>query len=69
MHDTQFMIGWIHAIAAIVAGKWALDLGYGQARQLLWAIAGFICPPLVLLALYVRLVRMRQSERRLAGAA
>jgi len=59
-------IGWVHLIAAIIAGKWAMELGLGQTRQLLWMIAGFFFPPLVLLALYVRLIRQRPAEPKLA---
>ena len=69
MFNVQATIGWVHIIAALIAGKWALELGYSQTRQLLWMIGGFVCPPLVLLALYVRLMRMHERERRLAGAA
>jgi hypothetical protein len=54
--------GWIGAITAMIAAKWALDLGYSQPRQLLWAIAGFFVPPLALLALYVRLVGHARPE-------
>ncbi len=57
--------GWIGIIAAIIAAKWAMELGFSQARQLLWAIAGFVLPPLALLALYVRL--LRQADRRHAA--
>ena len=59
MENVYVSYGWVNAIAAIVAGKWAMELGFGQVRQLLWSIAGFVLPPLVLLALYVRLVRKR----------
>jgi hypothetical protein len=50
-------IGYVHLIAAIICAKWAMDLGFSQFRQLLWAIAGFIGAPLILLILYVRLIR------------
>lgn len=50
-------IGYVNLIAAIIAAKWAMDLGFSQFRQLLWAIAGFFAAPVVLLILYVRLIR------------
>jgi hypothetical protein len=36
-------------IAAIICAKWSMDLGFSQFRQLLWAIAGFVAAPLILL--------------------
>jgi predicted membrane protein len=59
---------YVNLIAAVIAGKWALELGFSQVRQLLWMIAAFVFPPLVLLALYVRLIRRQQAEHKLAGA-
>lgn len=50
-------VGHVHLIAAIICAKWALDLGFSQTRQLLWAIAGLVAAPLILLILYVRLIR------------
>jgi hypothetical protein len=45
--------GYIHLLGAVIAAKWAMDLGFSQFRQLLWTIAALIAPPLVLLiALY-----------------
>jgi hypothetical protein len=39
-----------------------MDLGYPQVRQLLWAMAGFVAAPLILLILYVRLVLKSLAE-------
>jgi len=50
-------IGYVHLIAAIICAKWAMDLEFSQFRQLLWATAGLVAAPLVLLILYVRLIR------------
>jgi hypothetical protein len=50
-------IGHVHLIAAIICAKWAMDVGFSQFRQLLWAIAGLVAAPLILLFLDVRLVR------------
>ncbi|MGO8745160.1 MAG: hypothetical protein ACLQNE_04145 [Thermoguttaceae bacterium] len=50
-------VGYVHFIVAIICARWAMDLGFSQFRQLLWAIAGFVAAPLVLLILYVRLIR------------
>lgn len=57
MDSMYINYGWVGSISAIIAAKWAMDLGFGQVRQLLWAIAGFFLPPLVLLALYARMLR------------
>ncbi len=44
-------IGYVHLIAAIICAKWSMDLGYSQFRQLLWATAGLVAAPLILLIL------------------
>jgi len=62
-------IGWVHVIAAIIARKWAIELGFSQTRQMLWMIAAFVCPPLVLLGLYLRLIRQQQGEHKPADAS
>jgi len=58
------VFGYINLLAAIVCAKWAMDLGFSQFRQLLWGIAGFVAPPLILLILYVRLIRQRTEAAR-----
>jgi hypothetical protein len=59
--------GWVGVITAIIAGKWALELGLRQWRQLLWMIAGLVVPPLALLALYVRLIRQARAGGKPGG--
>ena len=59
--------GWVAVITAIICGKWALELGFGQVRQLLWALAGLALPPVVLLVLYVRLIRQQPQTRSALG--
>jgi hypothetical protein len=59
--------GWVGVITAIICGKWAMELGFRQSRQLLWMIAGFLVPPITLLALYARLVRQLQKENKAGG--
>ena len=59
--------GWIGVVTAIIAGKWALELGFRQWQQLLWMIAGLVVPPLALLVLYVRLVRQARLEGKPGG--
>jgi hypothetical protein len=61
-------LGWIGAPCAIIAAKWAAELGFSQVSQLLWAILGFFLPPLALAALYVRLLHQRK-EQGLPGAS
>jgi hypothetical protein len=59
--------GWIGIVTAIIAGKWAMDLGFRQWQQLLWMIAGLVAPPLALLVLYARLVRQARVEGKPGG--
>jgi hypothetical protein len=59
--------GCIGTITAIIAAKWAMELGARQWRQLLWMVASVLVPPLVLLALYVRLVRQSKAEGKPGG--
>ena len=67
MESVYESYGWVGGIAAIIAAKWAMELGMGQARQLVWAIAGFALPPLALLALYVRLLQKCAPRGRPTG--
>lgn len=59
MESIYVSYGWVGAVTAIVAAKWAMELGMGQVRQFLWAVIGFALPPLALLALYVRFLHER----------
>ncbi len=59
--------GWICAVAAVICGKWAMELGFRQSVQVLWMVAGFVLPPVALLALYVRLARRSPMEGKPAG--
>jgi hypothetical protein len=56
--------GYIHLIGAIIAAKWAADLGFSQFRQLLGAIAGLVAAPVVLLILYIRLISQGPESAR-----
>jgi hypothetical protein len=53
---------YVDLIAAIVAAKWAMDLGFSQFWQILWFIAALVIAPLVLLILYVRLIRQAPAS-------
>ena len=46
----------------VISGKWAMELGVSQARQLLFAIGGLILGPLMLLILYIYLLYKAQKE-------
>ena len=46
---------------AVVAAKWALDLGYGQVRQAIWFVFALACPPLALLILYGQAAHQRTT--------
>jgi len=52
-------------VGAVVSAKWAMELGFNQFSQLLWAIAGFFFGPLVLLILYVRFLYKHRDDRRM----
>ena len=68
MGSVYVSYGWIGVITAIIAAKWAMELGFRQTRQLLWAVAGFLVPPVALLALYVRSVRQCAKDGKPAAA-
>jgi hypothetical protein len=59
--------GGVGVITAIISGKWAMELGFRQSRQLLWMIVGLVVPPLALLALYVRQIRQFRQEAKPGG--
>jgi hypothetical protein len=47
---------------AVVAAKWASELGFRQISQVLWGIAGLVLGPVALLILYVRTLYKYQAE-------
>jgi hypothetical protein len=49
-------IAYVHFLAAIIAAKWSMEIGFSQVRQMLWGFGGLIFGPLALLLLYVRQV-------------
>lgn len=53
---------FLASMGGIICGKWAMELGFGQFRQVLWGIAGFFVPPLIMLILYVRLIRVQLEK-------
>ena len=48
--------GMLALTCAIISAKWAMELGFSQARQLIWGLGGLILGPLILLVLYIRLL-------------
>lgn len=42
-----------NVLCAIIAAKWAMDLGVSQVRQVLFGVGGLLFGPLMLLVLYV----------------
>lgn len=46
-------IALANLVCAIVAAKWAMELGASQTRQILFLLAGLLFGPLTLLVLYV----------------
>jgi hypothetical protein len=59
--------GLLVLTCAIVAAKWASDLGLRQSGQLLWGMAGLALGPIALLLLYVRTVCKYQADGLPAG--
>jgi hypothetical protein len=51
----------------IICGKWALDLGYSQLRQILFLVGGLILGPVMLLILYVYLINKAKKEGATGG--
>jgi hypothetical protein len=52
---------------AFICGKWALDLGFSQLRQIIFLIGGLIFGPLILLVLYVFLINKAKEEGKPGG--
>ncbi|MFQ5806077.1 MAG: hypothetical protein ACE5I3_06480 [Phycisphaerae bacterium] len=67
MGNYYFTYGSAGLVAAVVCAKWAAELGFGQARQLIWGVGGLLAPPVILLILYVRLLRRYKTEGHPAG--
>jgi hypothetical protein len=61
-------VAYVDFVCAIICAKWAMELGFSQFRQMLWGVAGFVVPPLVLLILYNRLIRQATESRRKSAA-
>ena len=49
-------------LCAVLSGKWGLELGFSQFRQILFMIGGLIFGPFMLLALYIYLIRQYESN-------
>ena len=48
-------------LCAVLSGKWALELGVSQFRQILFMIGGLFLGAFMLLVLYIYLIRQYQS--------
>lgn len=66
--ETYASIGLSAAVSAVISAKWAMELGFSQFRQLLWAIAGLFFPPIALLILYLRMLHIRSRGEQPGGA-
>ena len=64
---TYSTAGLIVLTCAILAAKWASELGFSQSRQVLWGIAGLALGPIALLLLYARFLRKYQADGLPAG--
>lgn len=62
-----FAFGWFSVVCAIIAAKWAAELGFSQTSQLLWGLLGLVFPQLALLALYVRLLYQYKAKQLPSG--
>jgi hypothetical protein len=61
MEREHFYLTVLAFTCALVAAKWAMELGISQFGQLLWGVAALFFGPFVLLLLYIRLIRTRQT--------
>ena len=55
-------IAILNLICGLVSAKWALDLGFSQARQLIFMFGGFILGPIILLVLYVQHINKSKKQ-------
>jgi hypothetical protein len=62
-----FQLTLICLLFAAVSAKWAMELGFRQGSQILWAILGFFAGPIAVLILYVRLVTKCNVEGQPGG--
>ena len=60
-------VGLILLTCAILAARWAMDLGFRQTSQALWGLLGLALGPVALVMLYVRLINKRKAEGLPAG--
>lgn len=65
---TEALIG-VNVLCALISAKWALDLGFGEGRQLLFLIGGLFLGPFMLLILYIRLQYKQRAEHKLQNKA
>lgn len=54
--------GMLMCVCAVISAKWAMELGLGQGRQILWGIGGLILGPIMLLNAYIYLVRKNMES-------
>ena len=60
--EANISIGALMFLFGIISAKWALDLGYSQIIQITLFAAGAVLGPLVVLALYIRLIYSLKME-------
>jgi hypothetical protein len=56
-----------NTVCGLVSAKWALELGYSQAQQVLYLIGGLLFGPLTLLILYVYQIEKAKKEGRVGA--
>ena len=61
MEIQQVTFASVPLVSAIIAGKWAMELGVSQVRQIVWMLGGLLLGPLALLVLYIRLLNRQQQ--------
>lgn len=55
-------------LCAVVSARWALELNYGQARQLVCFLGGLVLGPIMPLIMYFRLTKNASKVSRPASA-
>jgi Ni/Fe-hydrogenase subunit HybB-like protein len=62
-------IAGVNIVCAIISAKWAMELDYSQARQLLFLVGGLIMGPIMLLIVYSYLLNKKLKERKASKSA
>ena len=63
MSNAYEVYGTLALLCGVVSARWALELSYGQFRQLVCFLGGVLLGPLMPLILYLRLARQTKGSK------